>query len=119
MAYLLVHRGEGEAARPTFDGPCLQAGRSAENDICLSGDATVSRQHAQFTREGDRYFVRDASSRSGSRVNGERAAGIVELRRGDRVTIGRTVIHFLFEGDKEPEPAGGTAATGASPGTAS
>src|SRR5262245_57093093 len=112
MPYLLVHRAGGETARHAFDRPLLRAGGSAENEICLSGDATASRHHATFGTESGRYFVEDAASRSGTRVNGEPVSGRVELRRGDRVTLGRTVVHFLHDGDPEPAASG----TGEAPG---
>src|SRR5436309_10132744 len=102
MPYLLVQRGGGERRRRAFDQPRLRVGRAGDNDICLSEDPTVSRLHAEFTREGERHFVKDAGSLSGIRVNGERVVGPAELRRGDRITLGQTVIHFLLEGDREP-----------------
>jgi len=104
MPYLLVQREGGDALRVALDRSVLRAGRSASNEIHLSGDPTVSRQHAEFTRDGDRWFVRDTESRSGTRVNGAPIARATEVHRGDRIFIGRTIVHFLHEGD--PEPSG-------------
>lgn len=104
MPYLLIQRERGEVVRQAFDSVCLRAGRSDANAICLRNDPSISRHHIEFTREANRYFVRDVGSRSGTRVNGSLITGPVELRRGDRIAIGHTVMHFLLEGDHEPSP---------------
>jgi pSer/pThr/pTyr-binding forkhead associated (FHA) protein len=48
----------------------------------------ASRRHAEIWRDGGRWFLRDLGSRNGTRLNGMRVAGRVEIRAGDRVSLG-------------------------------
>ena len=73
-------------------------GRRTESDLrVVSSD--VSRDHAEIAYIGDRYIVRDRSSRYGTFVNGD---GITErtLAHGDRIRLGRSggaELVFLIE----------------------
>ena len=62
-------------------------GRAPECD-CVVPEDCASRRHAEIWREGDRWFLRDLGSRNGTRLNGMRVAGRVEIRAGDRVSLG-------------------------------
>jgi FHA domain/Domain of unknown function (DUF1707) len=64
-------------------------GRSPRCD-CVVSDLTVSRRHAQLRRRDDRWFLADLGSVNGTRVNGWRVTEEVEVRPGDRVTLGAT-----------------------------
>lgn len=72
------------------EGP-LEIGRGhavAAGAIRLpEGLAGVSRRHCSLRREGDGVLLID-HSRFGTRVNGERVAGRVQLHAGDRLRIG-------------------------------
>ncbi len=48
----------------------------------------MSRRHAQLWRAGERWFLRDLGSRNGTRVNGMRVLEDVEVRPGDRLSLG-------------------------------
>jgi pSer/pThr/pTyr-binding forkhead associated (FHA) protein len=48
----------------------------------------VSRKHAQLWRDGERWLLRDLGSRNGTRVNGVRVLEAIEVRPGDRVSLG-------------------------------
>src|SRR6202008_3240596 len=61
-------------------------GRSSRNTIQIV-DSTVSKEHAEIARQGDRYTVRDLGSRNGTRVNGVDVTEPVPIRIGDRVEI--------------------------------
>ena len=61
-------------------------------DGFLLADAQVSRRHVEFSRIGDRVLVTDLQSANGMLLNGDRAAGEVEVSDGDVVTIGTTDI---------------------------
>lgn len=98
MPHLVVQVPGAEESRRALDQPTLSAGRSAENDIHLAGDLHASRVHAHFTSDGARFFVRDAGSRAGTLVNGSRIDGQVQLRPGDRITLGRSLVVFHDEG---------------------
>lgn len=69
-----------------------RVGRAEDNDLVLS-DSNVSRHHAAFVREKGRVWVRDASSRNGTRVNGEPVRE-AELSDGDEVQIGLDVLVY-------------------------
>jgi FHA domain/Domain of unknown function (DUF1707) len=73
-----------ELPRPGVD---MTLGRSGSCD-CLVPDETVSRRHACIRRAGERWLLRDLSSLNGTRVNGSRVAGEVEVRPGDRLSLG-------------------------------
>jgi phosphoserine phosphatase RsbU/P len=71
-----------------IDKPTLTIGRRTESDVRLVG-SDVSREHADVTREGEGFVLRDRGSRYGTFVNG---APVTEhrLTHGDRVQFGRT-----------------------------
>lgn len=62
-------------------------GRNASCQLSLD-DPLVSRRHATFTVMAEAVTVEDLGSRNGVSVNGERIAGRVMLRIGDRIQIG-------------------------------
>jgi hypothetical protein len=62
-------------------------GRNASCQLSLD-DPLVSRRHAVLTVRADAVTVEDLGSRNGVSVNGERIAGRMLLRPGDRVQIG-------------------------------
>ena len=57
-ALLVVLRGPNTGARFLLDDDEVSSGRHPDSDIFLD-DVTVSRKHASFRREGDRFVVRD------------------------------------------------------------
>lgn len=74
-------------ALPTTDGAQLTIGRAPGSDCVLPEDL-VSRRHAELRRDGERWFVRDLGSTNGTRVNGVRVIEDVEVRPGDRLSLG-------------------------------
>lgn len=64
-------------------------------------DHEVSRRHAELTPDDGRWLIRDLESTNGTRVNGRPIEDRVELRRGDRIQCGTTVLLF----DETPEGA--------------
>ncbi len=67
----------------------ITIGRQAGVDLRFDPqrDTDVSAQHATVGYDGLRWFVRDAGSRNGTFVNGERVA-LKALRHGDRIRFG-------------------------------
>ena len=57
MAYLLVRQPDRSEVRVDLDRPRVRAGRSGENEICLSRDITVSRFHAEFLQEAQQEMA--------------------------------------------------------------
>jgi hypothetical protein len=89
--------GAGSLVLPT--GERLQlgeavvtVGRRPECTLQL-GDPNVSRNHAEIRPHGNGWVLVDLGSTNGSRVNGVRVSSH-ELREGDEVAFGNTVIRF-------------------------
>ncbi len=67
-------------------------GRHSSSDIYLD-DVTVSRQHAEISKEGDVVTIKDMGSLNGTYVNKERIENQT-LTSGDEVQIGK--FRFLY-----------------------
>src|ERR1700733_5414197 len=73
-------------------------GRSSELDMVLVEDM-VSRKHAKITTDDKAVTIQDLGSTNGTFVNGEKVRK-VELKDGDRILIGTSIIKMVFvEGD--------------------
>lgn len=70
-------------------------GRDLANEIAIS-DPEVSRRHARFLLRDDNVFVEDLGSTNGTFLNGERIASPQQLRKGDVITFGESVV-VVFE----------------------
>jgi pSer/pThr/pTyr-binding forkhead associated (FHA) protein/CDP-diglyceride synthetase len=70
-------------------------GRQSDRKIALSGDNTVSREHARIANEGGRFVIYDMGSSNGTFVNNNRITQ-QPLSPGDLVQIGST--KFRYEG---------------------
>lgn len=66
----------------------LRIGRDPGNGLRLSHD-TVSRLHAELSRQGSLWILRDLGSTNGTTVNGRRVTGSVVVHDGDMVGFGR------------------------------
>lgn len=67
-------------------------GRGIDNDIILA-DVAVSRKHSQIQWDGAVVRYRDLGSGNGTRLNGAKI-NEAELKEGDRLDIGETVMIF-------------------------
>jgi hypothetical protein len=93
-AVLVVRSGGGRSGE-TFElgeSPAV-IGRSPECAIFLD-DVTVSRKHAVFTQDGDRWKLEDQGSLNGTFVNRERVDTAV-LSDGDEIQIGKYRLTYL------------------------
>ncbi|WP_062306352.1 FHA domain-containing protein [Demequina subtropica] len=91
-ALLIVHHGPNLGARFLLDVDVTTVGRSVSSDIFLD-DVTVSREHAQFIRDGHDFYVRDHGSLNGTYVNRENVSER-KLEAGDEVQIGKYRLTF-------------------------
>lgn len=91
-ALLIVLRGPNAGARFLLDADEVGTGRHPSSDIFLD-DVTVSRRHAVFVKQGERYLVRDVGSLNGTYVNRERIDESA-LEQGDEVQIGKFRLVF-------------------------
>jgi adenylate cyclase len=74
----------------------LCVGAASGNDVVIADDLEVSKKHARIERDGERTFVQDLGSRNGTFVNEARVERS-ELRSGDRLRIGQTVVLYVAE----------------------
>jgi hypothetical protein len=65
-------------------------------------DPAVSRRHARLRLDGARVVVEDAGSRNGLWLGGKRVAGLRELRPGDELRAGRTVLALALAAPPAP-----------------
>jgi diguanylate cyclase (GGDEF)-like protein len=82
------------------DEPVL-LGRGSENTIVLENDS-VSRRHCRIEKRQHHYFVVDLDSTNGSYVNDELCKEM-QLRRGDQVKVGDTILKYLSGSDVEAQ----------------
>jgi len=92
---------KGQVVRVPEGG--LTLGRAPDNDIVMQGDG-VSRYHAQLRYDGGSLWLRDAGSRNGIFVNGNRVTDYKALKAGDVVTFADHA--FAVRWDSEVEEAG-------------
>ncbi|WP_236243439.1 DUF1707 and FHA domain-containing protein [Streptomyces sp. CC228A] len=71
----------------------LRIGRDPVNGLRLSHE-TVSRLHAELSRQGGLWMLRDLNSTNGTTVNGRRVTGTVVVRPGDEVSFGRMAFRL-------------------------
>ncbi len=68
-------------------------GRGEGCGVCVV-DEFASNLHSKIYQAEGRYYVEDLGSTNGTYVNGRRIHYPTELRGGDRIKIGRTVMEF-------------------------
>jgi predicted component of type VI protein secretion system len=90
-----------------WDTRTLSIGRAKENDIVLA-ENEISRRHAVFKKEGNRFGVGDYQTGNGTFVNGQRIAG-TELQKivsGDVIEVANILTLEFFDGDAHPAKRG-------------
>lgn len=87
------------AQRRTMLGDLTIIGRTEECGFVID-DSAASRRHAEIRRRANSFLLRDLGSTNGTSVNGSRIIEI-DLRHGDEIRIGDTVLRF----EKEEEQA--------------
>ena len=107
---LQVESGELAGRRYAVGEGGLRLGRSSSNDIHLSGDEELSRNHCLFEAVGDEGLrVTDLASANGTYVNGRQLGNDpTELHVGDRVEVGRTVVLVVGDGPSSQAPDAGS-----------
>lgn len=76
-----------------FIGDQVILGRGSDCGITLK-DEFASNQHAKIYQAEGRYYVEDLGTTNGTYINGRRINYPTELRSGDSIKIGRTVMEF-------------------------
>src|SRR6266480_1795296 len=57
-------------------------------------DNTVSRRHAELHPKNGVWIVKDLGSSNGTYINGTRVTNLYELKVGDQIRVGRTLMVF-------------------------
>jgi diguanylate cyclase (GGDEF)-like protein len=87
--------------RHVLTGEPVLLGRGSENTVVLENDS-VSRRHARIEKRGRNWFVMDQDSTNGTYVNDDLITEY-QLRRGDQVKVGDTILKFLSGSDMEAQ----------------
>jgi Nif-specific regulatory protein len=113
----------GESLPQSLDlspGQPITLGRGRDNTFVLR-DELASRLHAKVYFEDGRWYLRDFGL-NGTRVDGQRVNGAVELTDGKKIKIGEVLLRFTTElksasSAKHPQPtnAPSSTSTGAIP----
>jgi len=67
-------------------------GRGGGCTVPLRFDTFVSQVHARLSTRDGRLWIEDTGSTNGTFVNGKRLEAPTELRKGDKVKLGETVL---------------------------
>ena len=105
MSELILEIIEGpEAGRQMPLTQAVEAGRSADAGLTL-GDEQASRHHARIEPSGSGAIVTDLDSMNGTYVNEQPISGRREIRAGDRVRIGLSVLELRTRGEVAAQPS--------------
>ncbi len=99
---LAIIEGQEAGRQVTVTGTTV-IGRDPGADVVVA-DPQVSARHASFAVGDSGIAVEDLGSANGTFVNGQRVTGSHDLRAGDRVQVGATVLEL-----RPPTPAGADA----------
>jgi signal transduction histidine kinase len=89
---LLVLQGSDKGRRYELpDAPALIGRDSRQLPI---NDNTVSRRHAELHPRGGEWILKDLGSSNGTYVNGVRVNQTYNLKLGDQIRVGRTLLVF-------------------------
>lgn len=101
--FFLASTGDsGEPVRTPLNKPVFYVGRSHECDLVIP-HASISRQHALISRQGDTLLLEDLRSKNGVLLNHHRVQDRVEIGIGDEIQFGDIV--FTLEGPAPPQAA--------------
>ncbi len=88
MASLHVTKGAGsdKPMEIPLEGDRFVLGRNPDCGIVIP-ITSVSREHAEITRQGGKFFIEDKKSRNGTFVNNQAINGRTQLKNNDKIRI--------------------------------
>ena len=98
-ACLVVIYGEDLGRRVPLGSEPVVIGRSSRCELQIDQES-VSRNHCRIAFDGRSFAVRDLGSTNGTYVNDEQVES-AELRDGDQLKVGRTILKFIVGGNIE------------------
>jgi pSer/pThr/pTyr-binding forkhead associated (FHA) protein len=103
--FVYVERGPGQGQLVQVKQGPLVVGRASVSDLRLQ-HPSISRRHAQITRIGEQFYVKDLGSQNGTFVNKQRIATEIEIFPGDSIAMGNAMLKLrgpLQKGEKLKE----------------
>jgi pSer/pThr/pTyr-binding forkhead associated (FHA) protein len=98
-----IHSGELAGKIFLLDRPVITVGRGAECEVVLN-DISVSRRHAQFSRQVRGNYAQDLTSRNGTTINNELLLQPRLLVPGDIVCVGNIPLEYISLEDARTAP---------------
>ncbi len=98
-ACLVVIYGDDLGRRVPLGNEPTVLGRSSKCDVQVDQES-VSRNHCRVSLSGTHYTIRDLGSTNGTYVNDD-LIDEVNLRDGDQIKVGRTIVKFITGGNIE------------------
>lgn len=92
MLTLLVLQGPDKGRR--FELPDALALIGRDGGALALDDNTVSRRHAELIPKDGQWILRDLGSSNGTYINGQRVDHTYDLKLGDQIRVGRTLLVF-------------------------
>lgn len=85
--------------RTTFSEEVVKIGRSSQNTYCITGNASIGRNHAAIIKRGETCYLKDLGSVNGTSVNGVHLGGnqACKLKSGDKIQLADEEFVFEFQ----------------------
>jgi pSer/pThr/pTyr-binding forkhead associated (FHA) protein len=90
---VLFVRSESQQGQEYEVKDVIVMGRSEETDVALD-DPYASEFHLRLVAQENGMMLHDLGSTNGTYVNGRRVSAPTELRRGDTIQVGKTVMEI-------------------------
>jgi two-component system cell cycle response regulator len=106
LPVLIVLRGAQIGRRYLLNEQALVVGRrDGQAGVVIAGDPAISAAHCRIQHDPmrDAYALVDLGSTNGTRLNGELVSSRTELRDGDKILLGQTILKFTFHDVIEAE----------------
>lgn len=97
---LVVVEGQNPGDEFPIEKWTVILGRDASVSDYVVNDPGASRSHACLELQGEVFVVEDLESTNGLSVN-DKPTARQNLKNGDRITIGRTVLQFVVESEEK------------------
>lgn len=99
MAVLIFETGPEKGHSVRLEAERIYGlGRDESAEVRIQ-DELASGVHAKLRGKDDRFYLKDNASTNGTRVNDAPIDAMVELKSGDKITIGATTFTFLSDAD--------------------
>jgi pSer/pThr/pTyr-binding forkhead associated (FHA) protein len=90
---VLFVRSESQQGREFEVNDVVVMGRSDETDVVID-DPYASEFHLRLVSQENGIMLHDLGSTNGTYVNGRRVSAPTELKRGDTIQVGKTVMEI-------------------------